>query len=71
MTFNPPEKIFELKELPLGVRDFIFFEEEKLIYIICSDMNIASRVDAYISNVNLPWEKKNWFSYYSWCNFYI
>ena len=58
LTFNPPEKIFELKELPLGVRDFIFFEEEKLIYIICSDMNIASRVDAYISNVNLPWEKK-------------
>ena len=58
LTFNPPVKIYELTELPLGVRDFIFFEEQKLIFIICCDMNIASRVDAYLSNVNLPWEKK-------------
>ena len=58
LTFNPPTKIYELTELPLGIRDFIFFEEQKLIFIICCDMNIASRVDAYLSNVNLPWEKK-------------
>ena len=26
--------------------------------LACSDMNIASRLDAYVTNFNLPWEKK-------------
>ena len=29
-----------------------------MLYLVCCDMNITSRVDAYITNVNLPWEKK-------------
>ena len=58
MTYNPPTIIYENNELPLGVRDFIYFEEAQILFLVCCDMNITSRVDAYITNVNLPWEKK-------------
>ena len=58
MTYNPPTIIYENNELPLGVRDCIYFEEASILFIVCCDMNITSRVDAYITNVNLPWEKK-------------
>ena len=44
--------------MPLGVRDFVFDEENNLLFIVCCDMKITSRVDAYITNANLPWEKK-------------
>jgi WD40 repeat protein len=57
MTYNPPTIIYENNELPLGVRDFFFFEEGHILFLVCCDMNITSRVDAYITNVNLPWEK--------------
>ena len=30
-----------------------------MMFAVCSDMNIASRVDSYITNVNLPLEKTN------------
>ena len=58
MTFNAPTIIYENNELPLGVRDCIYFEEASILFLVCCDMNITSRVDAYITNVNLPWEKK-------------
>ena len=58
MTFNAPTIIYENNELPLGVRDCIFYEEGQVLFLVCCDMNITSRVDAYITNVNLPWEKK-------------
>jgi WD40 repeat protein len=58
MTFNAPTIIYENNELPLGVRDCIFHEEGQVLFLVCCDMNITSRVDAYITNVNLPWEKK-------------
>jgi len=59
LTFNSPEKKYEVTDLPLGIRDFFYFSEEKMMFAVCSDMNIASRVDSYITNVNLPWEKTN------------
>jgi len=58
MNYNPPTIIYENNELNLGVRDCIYFEEGQILFLVCSDMNIASRVDAYITIVNLPWEKK-------------
>ena len=58
MTFNAPTIIYENNELPLGVRDCIIYEEGQVLFLVCCDMNITSRVDAYITNVNLPWEKK-------------
>ena len=58
LTCNSPEKTHEFTQLPLGIRDFYYFYEENLMFAVCSDMNMASRVDSYITNVNLPWEKK-------------
>jgi len=51
--------ISEFNDLPLGIRDFIYLKYENVCFIACSDMHIASRIDAYITNVNLPWEKKS------------
>ena len=58
MAYNAPTKVYEYSELPLGVRDFYYYKEKNILFVVCCDMNIASRVDAYITNVNLPWEKK-------------
>ena len=58
LSYNAPTIIYENNELPQGIRDFYFFEEASIIYIVCCDMKIASRLDAYVTNVNLPWEKK-------------
>lgn len=64
---NTPVKIAELVDLNLGGRDFLYLKEEKLLIVAMSDMNIASRFDAYLTNVKLnllknqfsfPWEKK-------------
>ncbi len=59
LSFNQPEKLFSISELPLGIRDFYFFKEENIIFIACCDMNIVSRLDSYFSNVNLPWGSNN------------
>ena len=59
MIYNPPTIIYENNELPLGVRDFYYFEKGNILFLVCCDMKITSRVDAYITNVNLPWEKKD------------
>ena len=58
LKYNAPTIIYENNELPQGIRDFYFFQEESIIYIACCDMKISSRIDAYVTNVNLPWEKK-------------
>ena len=58
MSYNPPTIIYQNNELPLGVRDCLYFEEGHILFLVYCDMNITSRVDAYITNVNLPWEKK-------------
>jgi WD40 repeat protein len=58
LTYNAPTIIYENNELPQGIRDFYFFKEASIMYIVCCDMKIASRLDAYVTNVNLPWEKK-------------
>ena len=52
MTYNSPTIVYENTELPLGVRDFYFYEEMQMLYLVCCDMNITCRVDTYITNVN-------------------
>ena len=58
LTYNAPTIIYQNNDLPLGVRDCVYFDQGQILYIVCCDMKITSRVDAYITNVNLPWEKK-------------
>ena len=55
-----PEKISEYTNVSsLGIRDFIYLRENDIFFMICSDMQFTSRVDAYITNVSLPWEEKS------------
>lgn len=58
LAVSGPNKSGEIPDLPLGVRDMIYLKYENLMFLACSDMNIASRLDAYVTNFNLPWEKK-------------
>ena len=53
-----PKKITELGDLPLGVRDFVYLENEGILFIGLSDMKITSRIDAYLTNATFPWEKQ-------------
>jgi hypothetical protein len=41
----------------LGVRDFRYESTRGLLFIVLADMNVASRVDSYLTNMKLPWEK--------------
>lgn len=52
VTYSPV-KVAELSDLTLGARDFVYLEEEKLMFIAMSDMNITSRLDAYLTNVSI------------------
>lgn len=58
MSVYTPRKICEYTELPLGIRDFIYLKYDRICFVACSDMNVASRIDAAITNINFPWEKK-------------
>ena len=49
--------IAELPELPLGVRDFVYMEDIGMLFLALSDMNISSRMDAFFTNIKLPWDK--------------
>lgn len=50
MTYSPI-KIAELGDLNLGGRDFIYLEKDQYLIVAISDMNITSRIDAYLTNV--------------------
>lgn len=58
LSVSGPEQISSIHDLPLGVRDMFYSKYENLLFLACSDMNISSRIDAYVTNFNLPWEKK-------------
>jgi hypothetical protein len=45
-----PEKKTEFNELVMGARDFIILRKYGILFLAMSDMNITSRVDAYLTN---------------------
>ena len=49
---NTPIKVAELPDLNLGGRDFLLLRQEGLLFIAQSDMNVASRLDSYLTNVH-------------------
>ena len=59
LNINNPTLEGELKEIPQGVRDFLYLSSENIILMCCSDMNIISRTDSRISNFKFFWEKKS------------
>ena len=45
-----PLKLSECSN-PLGVRDFLYVENENMLFVSLSDMEVTSRIDAYLTNV--------------------
>ena len=50
INFNFQKKIIILENLPLGNRVFFYFQEENILFVACSEMNIIYRINSYISN---------------------
>jgi len=59
LLLNRPTLLSEFNKLPLSIQNFIYLEDDGIIFMICSDMDIKSRIEAYITNTNLPWESKS------------
>lgn len=57
MMVNPPKLALEyvIDGQSKGVRDYVYNEETKVIYIVTADMNPMSRLNAKVSNAKLPW----------------
>ena len=53
-----PIKLAEITDLQLGGRDFCYIESRGFLFVAMSEMNIGSRLDSYITNFTMPWEKK-------------
>ena len=53
-----PVKMAEITDLQLGGRDFCYIESRGFLFVAMSEMNIGSRLDSYITNFTMPWEKK-------------
>eukprot|EP01017_Pseudomicrothorax_dubius_P008347 TRINITY_DN12737_c0_g1_i1.p1 TRINITY_DN12737_c0_g1~~TRINITY_DN12737_c0_g1_i1.p1 ORF type:complete len:513 (+),score=109.16 TRINITY_DN12737_c0_g1_i1:83-1621(+) len=53
---NPPKLLRELT-FNFGVRDFKFEQSSGVLFVGLSDTNPATRMDSYITNIKLPWEK--------------
>ena len=56
LLLNRPSLLSEFNKLPLSIQNFIYLEDDGVIFMICSDMELKSRIEAYITNTNLPWE---------------
>ena len=54
-----PLKVGEVTNLPLGGRDFVYVPSRNLLFVAMSEMQLASRLDSYITNFTMPWEKKD------------
>ena len=57
---NKPEFLKDIEFENISCEHIIFLEKENLIFIACNDLNLTSRMDAYLSNAadNLPWKKE-------------
>ena len=58
MMVNPPKLALEymIEGQTKGIRDYYYHEEEKIFFIVTSDMNPVSRFKSNVTNTKLPWE---------------
>lgn len=55
-AINSPKLEQALGPLAQGIRDFCFVEPSCLL-VLNSEMSITTRVDSYLTNMKMPWEK--------------
>jgi hypothetical protein len=51
------ELIGKVTHSMMGYRDILIVPEKKLFFSVTSDMNALSRVDSYLTNLKMPWDK--------------
>jgi len=62
-TFSPetavhaPKLIQALGPLAQGLRDFVFVNPS-CFFVLNSEMSLTTRVDSYLTNMKMPWEKE-------------
>ncbi|MCQ2818778.1 MAG: hypothetical protein MJ252_16050 [archaeon] len=59
LLMEKEKKLNQSEQFPFAIKKFFFVKSEGIIFIICSEMNLTNRVDAYFTNLTLPWEEKN------------
>lgn len=57
-VINTPSQLGEVTGFVHGVRDFHYEPDQGLLFVLCGDMNVASRMDAYLTNMKMFWEKE-------------
>lgn len=53
-----PKLIGDFKGFIHGVRDFALDVMNGLLFIVSADMNVMTRIDAYMTNMKMPWESE-------------
>lgn len=52
-----PDLIEEYKDFLHGIRDFVLVNDD-CFFVINSEMSALTRLDAYLTNMKLPWESE-------------
>ncbi|MCQ2818531.1 MAG: hypothetical protein MJ252_14780 [archaeon] len=55
---NDSELFFQCSKIPMGIRDFYYYEKMGVLFACCSDMNVVSRADSIISNIKIFGDKQ-------------
>lgn len=57
LELNSLEQVSKITHKLLGYRDFYFTEDRKFYYSAVSDTSTMSRLDSYLTNIHMPWDK--------------
>jgi hypothetical protein len=53
---NPPTLHLEFTNFFHGIRDLAIDYNDGYMIVVGAEMNVLSRVDAYVANMKMPWE---------------
>jgi hypothetical protein len=54
----PPTLHLEFKDFYHGIRDLVIDYTSNYMIVVGAEMNVLSRVDAYVANMKMPWEQE-------------
>lgn len=58
LAINPLDIRGSITHKMMGYRDIVFSPDRKFYYSVTSDPSTISRIDSYVTNLNMPWDKK-------------
>ena len=57
LELNDLDQLSRISNGHLGYRDVHFVEDRRFYFAVLSDPNTISRIDSYVTNFNMPWDK--------------